>query len=271
MIAIRMRFLAGRLHATPWGHHVNEGVVEYPPLLFRLLRSLVATARRACLGEVTEEQLRRVVAALCSPPELPQPQASAAHTRHYDQANSGVKFFDTFVALRPQDELLWLWPEASLDETNRATLSKLLAALGAFGRAESWCEAELLGEDEAKEFSANTGGINSRPFDQTGSLAGQETFRLLIPQENLKPDELMRVLETETSAMRKDKQLEPTGTRWITYTRPAGILTPRRFRQERTQSKTRTVTVARYALHSTVLPLAQDSLPFGEQVRRALI
>ncbi len=271
MIAIRMRFLAGRLHATPWGHHVNEGVVEYPPSLFRLLRSLVATARRACLGEVTEEQLRRIVAALCSPPEFHLPQAAAAHTRHYDQANSGVKFFDTFVVLRPQDELVWLWPEASLDEADRVTLPKLLTALGTFGRAESWCEAELLDEAETMHLSANAGRINSRPFDQAGSLAGQETIRLLMPQEELNPDELMKVLETETSAMRKDKQLEPTGTRWMTYTRPAGILTPRRFRHERTPRKMKTITVARYALDSNVLPLAQDAMPFSEQVRRALI
>jgi CRISPR-associated protein Csb2 len=271
MIAIRMRFLAGRLHATPWGHHVNEGVVEYPPSLFRLLRSLVATARRACLGEVTEEQLRRIVTALCSPPEFHLPQAAAAHTRHYDQANSGVKFFDTFVVLRPQDELVWLWPEASLDEADSATLSKLLTALGTFGRAESWCEAELLSEAEAREFSANTSKINSRPFVQTSSLAGKETIRLLMPQEELLPNELMKVLETETSAMRKNKQLEPTGTRWVTYTRPAGILTPHQFRQERTPRKMKITTVARYALDSNVLPLAQDAMPFAEQVRRALI
>jgi CRISPR-associated protein Csb2 len=31
------------------------------------------------------------------------------------------------------------------------------------------------------------------------------------------------------------------------------------------------VTIARYALNSTVLPLAQDALPFAEQVRRSLI
>jgi len=71
--------------------------------------------------------------------------------------------------------------------------------------------------------------------------------------------------------MRKDKQLEMNGTSWLTYARSAGLSTPRRFRQGRSQSKTRTVIVARLAIDSTVLPLAQDSLPFGEQVRRALI
>ena len=31
MTAVALRFLAGRFHATPWGHHVNEGVPEWPP------------------------------------------------------------------------------------------------------------------------------------------------------------------------------------------------------------------------------------------------
>lgn len=284
MIAIRMRFLAGRLHATPWGHHVNEGVVEYPPSLFRLLRSLIATARRACLNEVTEEQLRRIVAALRTPPEFHLPQAVVAHTRHYDNAHGTPKkqtdgkikvidipfFFDTFVALRPQDELSWIWREANLDEADRVALTTLLTALGTFGRAESWCEAELLGDGELDGLSASL-EVNSLPFDSTTSLRGQETLRLLMPHQELDADKLMEVLETDTSAMRKNKQLEPTGTHWVTYARPAGILTPGRFRRERPKSKTKTVTAAHYALDSTVLPLAQDALPFAEQVRRALI
>ena len=31
MVAIEFRFLNRRYHATPWGHHVNEGAVEWPP------------------------------------------------------------------------------------------------------------------------------------------------------------------------------------------------------------------------------------------------
>lgn len=271
MIAIRMRFLAGRWHATPWGHHVNEGVVEYPPSPFRLLRSLIATTRRACLGRVTEAQLARIIAALCDPPIFHLPQATVAHTRHYDQANKGVKFFDTFVAIRPQDELFWLWPEGNLPEDDRAALSMLLTGLGTFGRAESWCEADLLSEEEIHELPATAEFINSRPFDSSESLAGQETIRLLIPQEALKPDELMRVLETETSVMRKSKRLEPIGTRWITYTRPANILTPRRIIRRQPSINRRMVTIARFALDSTVLPRVTEALPFAEQSRRALI
>jgi len=283
MIAIRMRFLAGRLHATPWGHHVNEGVVEYPPSLFRLLRSLIATARRASVDDVREEQLSTIVTALCAPPNFHLPQASIAHTRHYDNAHGTPKqrdgklriidipfFFDTFVALDPQDELLWYWPDGHLEESDREALGKLLTALGTFGRAESWCEAALLTEKEGAQFAATPELINSQPFDKAVGPLRQETIRLLIPQEELKPEELLRVLETETSAMRKSRQLEPTGTSWLTYARPAGVLTPRSARPS-IRAKSPAVIVARFALDSNVLPLAQDSLPFAEQVRRALI
>jgi CRISPR-associated protein Csb2 len=269
MIAIKMRFLAGRFHATPWGHHVNEGVVEYPPSLFRLLRSLIATARRACLGQITEEQLSSIVTALNTPPQFHLPQAAVAHTRHYDQANAGVKFFDTFVALRPEDDLIWLWPGTSLNEIDSNALSTLLTALGTFGRAESWCEAELLEEREAQSILA-TVAVNSLVFGNPTGLDRGESIRLLLPLENLTPMELMKVLETETSSMRKAKQLEPTGTRWLTYTRPAEILTPRRLPPSPVK-RDRKVISARLSLDSNVLPLVTDALPFAEQVRRALI
>src|SRR5258708_11050641 len=101
MIAIEFRFLAGRYHATPWGHHVNEGVVEWPPSPWRLLRALVATYYRARPSNVTEGHLRRILEELAKPPSFHLPPAASAHTRHYDLANRGIKFFDTFVTLDP--------------------------------------------------------------------------------------------------------------------------------------------------------------------------
>lgn len=43
MLAISFRFPAGFYHATPWGRHVNEGEVEWPPSPWRVLRALQAT------------------------------------------------------------------------------------------------------------------------------------------------------------------------------------------------------------------------------------
>lgn len=262
MIAVKMRFLAGRFHATPWGHHVNEGAVEYPPSLWRFLRSLVATFHRTAPENIDEASLRRILDALADAPEFYLPPASVAHTRHYDQANSSVKFFDTFVSLNPKEAIVWVWRDAELNESDRENLAKLLRNLGTFGRSESWCEAELI-ENFTKE-------INSSPVSSDDSFSGgKEMIRLLMPNE--KGDELFENLRIETSTMRgKNKQLEPNGSRWVTYQRKSNLLTPRRIAPRR-KPESKPITVARFALSANILPLVTKSLPFAELVRRALI
>ena len=49
-LSIAVAFPAGRFHATPWGHHVNEGLPEWPPSPWRLLRALIATWKRKLNG-----------------------------------------------------------------------------------------------------------------------------------------------------------------------------------------------------------------------------
>lgn len=260
MIVIKMCFLAGRFHATPWGHHVNEGVVEYPPSLWRFLRSLVATFHRTAPENVDEPSLQRILDALSDAPEFYLPQASIAHTRHYDQANASVKFFDTFVSLNPKDEIIWIWRDAELDAADRENLTKLLRNLGTFGRSESWCEAELLEDFEKLS--------NSKPVSGGEFTRGKETIRLLLP--NAKGEKLLETLTIETSTMRKAKQLEPNGSRWVTYERDSNLLTPKRIAPRKIR-ETKKITVARFALSANVLPLVTKSLPFAELARRCLI
>lgn len=281
MLAIRMRFLAGRFHATPWGHHVNEGVAEYPPSLWRLLRALVATFYRAFPARAHENggdneavaQLKRLLAKLsAAPPEYSLPHATVAHTRHYDQDNKGVKFFDSFVSINPQDDLLWFWRDIELDEKEREMLETLLTALGTFGRAEAWCEARLLSDEEALSFGDESSAAlksNSAPFTDDAVLEGKETMRLLLPDAKADADELFKTLKIETAAMRQQKNLEPKGSRWVTYTRPRNILQPRHRRPPRPKAE-RLYTVARFALSSSVLPLVTGAMPFAETARRAL-
>ncbi|NBO66231.1 MAG: type I-U CRISPR-associated protein Cas5/Cas6, partial [Acidobacteria bacterium] len=203
MIAICMRFLSGRLHSTPWGHHVNEGAVEYPPSHFRLLRSLIAVRRRACREMVTEEQLRNIVTALRTPPVFNLPSGTISHTRHYDQQNKGLKFFDTFVQLGKNNEVLWGWPGALINEADRKALSVLLSALGSFGRSESWCEAELVSIEKSLKLAEDDKWVNSHPLNQQDrGLSNQKTTRLLIADPALTGEDLIKVLEISTTTMR---------------------------------------------------------------------
>lgn len=277
MLAIRMTFLAGRFHATPWGHHVNEGVVEYPPSSWRLLRSLVATFYRTFPARAHENGgnnafvscLKGILAKLSAPPEFRLPDAAVAHTRHYDQNNNGVKFFDTFISVSPDAQLLWLWPDVVLDEREREVLAGLLAALGTFGRAESWCEATLLSEEESRSLAEDAGGgvgHQSRSMSAEIDLTGLETMRLLLPAAGADAGELFEALRVETGVMRQRKQLEPLGSRWVTYTRPRNVLQPRRGSPARPRRE-RHYTVARFALSSNVLPLVTGAMPFAETAR----
>src|SRR5947208_16374451 len=81
-VTLRLLFPAGRYHATPWGRHVNEGVPEWPPSPWRLLRALIAVWRRTC-PDLSEAQVRRVLESLLGPPCFRLPASRPAHTRHY--------------------------------------------------------------------------------------------------------------------------------------------------------------------------------------------
>src|SRR5437868_9930968 len=104
---IQLKFPSGRYHATPWGRHVNEGVHEWPPSPWRLLRALVAVWKRTCC-ELPEDQVRRVLEQIAHPPRFKLPMHRVAHTRHYmpwekKGPESRTLVFDTFVSVGRDD------------------------------------------------------------------------------------------------------------------------------------------------------------------------
>src|SRR5437867_3618208 len=126
MIAIGLRFPAGRFHATPWGRHVNEGVPEWPPSPWRLLRSLVAVWKTKA-PQLDESQLRAVLEQLAVPPSFHLPPATTGHTRHYMRwykkgPEDQTLVFDAFVCLNREDEVTAVWPDGKLDDKHRDVL-----------------------------------------------------------------------------------------------------------------------------------------------------
>jgi CRISPR-associated protein Csb2 len=184
MPTVQLRFPGGRYHATPWGHHVNEGLIEWPPSPWRLLRALVATGYSKLGWIEVPPVARRLIDKLAAVlPLYHLPAASAAHSRHFMPVGefkkpSGVRslhqfefsatsqqradirnyytedttlVFDTWANVG-NGELLIHW-QCELDAEEAELLGELASSLGYLGRSESWVEAQLT-DDNPSEWNA---------------------------------------------------------------------------------------------------------------------
>lgn len=259
MIAIGIRFLAGRFHATPWGRHVNEGVPDWPPSPWRLLRALVSSWHRdgsAC----GRDELEALLQQLCGLPEFRLPRAAIGLTRHYEVwykkgPRDTTMVMDTFLALERASEVVVMWPEASLSERQRALLARLLSGVQYFGRAEAWCEAYLTDPRPA----------NCRAIAPNSALPPDaRPVRVLLPAPHCTVDDL----ELGTNELRlKRKRLDPPGSRWVFYALPAdafsvaGDLAP--------VVNPRPVRIVRYVIHGVPRPSVTEAVLVGERARAA--
>jgi CRISPR-associated protein Csb2 len=147
VVGIEFTFPGGRYHATPWDAHVNEGIVEWPPSPWRIIRSLIATRHLKATDQVPEETLHALVESLSA--ELPSyalPRGAVGfHTRHYMPlfAEKTTKVFDTFLHLPAGERIIVAWPTTVLDADLRSALACLVERLGYLGRAEAWVEGRL--------------------------------------------------------------------------------------------------------------------------------
>ncbi len=147
MFALVFRFPAGRYHATPWGRHVNEADVAWPPEPWRIVRALIASYwRKADRNCWSEDDLERLVCRLASyPPVYRLPEGPIhAHTRHYMPIppRKTTLVFDAFAHLPKGERIVVAWPKVTLDDDLLAFVSDLAEGVGYLGRAESWAECE---------------------------------------------------------------------------------------------------------------------------------
>jgi len=208
-----LRFVLGRYHANPWDRAVNEGVSEWPPSPWRILRALVATWHTRW-PELPADEVDAVLDALADPPSYRTPLTGTGHTRHYlpdlehrkAQTGSTDLTLDPFLTIDSNAELLARW-EADLTVGQRDTLAKLAELIPYLGRAESACHARLLGPDEDQV----PDDAWWRP-QQSAAENEKRTWLLALVSPVSRP-----VLEATTTEVRKSKRTVPPGTRWVTY------------------------------------------------------
>jgi CRISPR-associated protein Csb2 len=156
---LKLRFPGGRYHATPWGHHVNEGLIEWPPCPWRLLRALIACGFSSQGWVDIPQAGRQLINSLAAVlPRYQLPGAGAAHTRHFMPVGTLAKgreqttlVFDTWADVG-DGELLVHWP-CDLSQEASALLGRLATSLGYLGRSESWVEGEVVSASRPPDVS----------------------------------------------------------------------------------------------------------------------
>ncbi|HWV58930.1 MAG TPA: type I-U CRISPR-associated protein Csb2 [Longimicrobiales bacterium] len=309
MPTIALRFPGGRYHATPWGKHVNEGDVEWPPSPWRILRALLATGFTKLGWETVPEEAAALVGRLAEAlPHYRLPSGTVAHSRHYmPTASKPTKVIDAFIRFDSEEDLLIYYP-ISLSEEETVLLELLVSNLSYFGRAESWVEGRLIPDLEVDErwcrpVIAGASEYPDRGFDQVALLAPVPpheyvAWRMAAVERELAefevsrgkkptardrqrleapyPRDLVECILMETADLQRYGWSQPPGSRRVLYNRPVGILEPRPPVAAPRRRAARPVQAALLALASDtprgdVLPLFTRALPQAELVHQSLI
>jgi CRISPR-associated protein Csb2 len=183
-----IRFPGGRYHATPWGYHVNEGLIEWPPSPWRLLRAFLATGytKLGWTADGPPEPARSLIDKLASVlPLYRLPAAAGAHTRHYMPLGLLEKgrekttlIFDTWAQV--DDGILAIRWDLALEKEELQILQSIVDHLGYLGRSESWVIASLASDDESlprgtDAFPCDDGARIGLDWEQIAMLAPVST------------------------------------------------------------------------------------------------
>lgn len=310
MPTVKLRFPGGRYHATPWGHHVNEGLIEWPPSPWRLLRSVIASGFSSQGWDEVPPTARRLIDKLAAVlPLYRLPSASAAHTRHFMPVGVLAKgreqttlVFDTWANVG-SGELVIHWP-CELDAEEAKLLDKLAAALGYLGRSESWVEAQLT--DEAPngwnaapcvehehrgpgwEQVSLMAAISPAVYEQLREAKAQEALRPFQGQRQTAPvkkkraqaiapypTDLLSCLTKDTAWWKGHGWSQPPGSQRVLYWRRSDALQvgiPTAPRLASTQSvTTMLLAIATASGKRSALPPIHRMLPQAELFRRSVI
>ncbi len=299
MLAVAFTFPVGRYHATPWGRHVNEADLEWPPSPWRITRALIAVWHRK-LDPARRDiaLLERLLGKLAAEaPHYRVPEAVHAHTRHYMPGKSHKRtlIFDAFARLDAKEALTAVWPDVDLEPNEATLLDELLVGLGFLGRAESWVDAARLPDwfDECncvpgeEEVDTATGEVRERlallaPMPPADYAMFQRTqIDGIAKRTDLKtkerkavavtlPDSWLSAVSLDTDRLRAVGWSAPPAARSVAYLRPAGLLRPVAQAHRRTLELP-SVTTFRFALYGKPLPRIEDAVRVGEWLRAAVM
>lgn len=309
MLAVAFTFPAGRYHATPWGEHVNEADVAWPPDLWRITRALIAVwHRKLDPTRFPRERLCELLVRLtdAEPPSFRLPEAAIhAHSRHYMPINGRkpALVFDAFARIANDDPVIIAWQGLVLDAPQTELLDALLENLGFLGRAESWVDARRAPKTVDFNCVPATESVDPETGEVTGEIvrlmapSTPETYRAFrsikltaagiepgqgrrpqkLKQDQKKllttlPEDWLDAVGVESGELRAAGWNAPPCARIIRYRRPLQALrtvAPKVLRKPATVRPDTAVTTARFLLYGKPLPRIEDAVRIGEALRAA--
>ncbi len=304
---LQLRWPARRYHATPWSAHVNEGLIEWPPSPWRLLRALIATGFTKLrwppdrVPELAVSLLQRLAE---HAPSYALPPAATAHTRHYvDAGSKRPQIFDVWAHLDPEDAVEVVWP-IDLPRDEGALLAELARNLGYLGRSESWVDASVTEQAQTPinctpgVAPAPGGGWDSVPVlcptsaatytawrdERAAALEAEHLPRERKPTAGQRkklakalsayPADLIAALCMETGTLQKLGWSSPPGSHELTYWRRADALSvsvasqPRRSRAA--PARLALLALSTASRSTSALPPVIRAYPQGRLLHRAL-
>jgi CRISPR-associated protein Csb2 len=261
---------------------VNEGLVEWPPSPWRIIRALLATGYTKFGWEQVPGDMRSLVESLAAtPPTYRLPLATLGHTRHYVPIRGwkrGIQqtslVIDAFVY--PQGPLGVVWrAETKLDQ--RELLARLLDRLGYLGRAESRIRARLVpleGLPSGWNVSTQRQDSDDEPIRLLAPVpvAQYKAWRREVPGA---PEDLLAALQIETTVLQEEGWSAAPGSHEVVYWRPAGAVTAWLATRATAREEIPFADAALFALATDrkrdVLPLMERALPTMALFRRALL
>lgn len=305
MITLAFRFPGGRYHATPWGHQVNEGQVEWPPCPWRILRALISCGySRLGWTEIPPTAKSLLEKLAVDLPDYTLPNASIAHSRHYmpiPGANPTL-VMDTWLNIAGEIQIHW---HTSVEDEEIALLESLVTSMSYLGRSESWVEGRVVSKIEERiqancvphllngsqilrhEFLASAlAPMSERDYGtwRNEQLSGTEaptdklTKAQIKAQEKITapfPANMFDALQWDTSKWKGFGWSQPPGSRWVQYRCP-------NLASESTANLTSSRTSAIFADvvllalaspsgNSSALPTLSRMLPQAELLHKALV
>ena len=310
MPTVKLRFPGGRYHATPWGNHVNEGLIEWPPSPWRLLRALIACGFTSQGWSEIPPVARRLIDKLAAVlPLYRLPAASAAHSRHFMPVGVLAKgreqttlVIDTWANVG-SGELFIHWP-CELNAEEAELLGKLVSSLGYLGRSESWVEAQLTDEALAEwnavpcvenehrgpgwEQVSLMAAISPADYEQWRVARVQEALRPFQDQKQTAPvkkkqaqaiepypTDLLSCLTKDTTWWKGHGWSRPPGSQRVLYWRRSdalqiGVPTAPRMDSAHTVT-TMLLAITTASGNRSALPPVTRTLPQAELFHRAIV